>query len=153
MQRVRWKCSPLLQHQFDYRLRTCSGSDSIMPSAAEFDRALDRALAVYSPGDLFTDPMLARRRVLPVSRPGDHDSAGGFGIRSRVDLMPRAFLSLGCARAHARAHAHRTRAHAHTHAHACSHVCSLFASMSRFFALLVPLDSCCAKCPVLVNTP
>ena len=83
-----------LQHQFDYRLRTCSGSDSIMPSAAEFDRALDRALAVYSPGDLFTDPMLARRRVLPVSRPGAHDRAGGFGIRSRVDLMPRAFA--GC---------------------------------------------------------
>ena len=45
------------------------------------------------------------------------------------------------ARARARART-RTRAHAHTHAHACSHVCSLFASMSRFFALLVPLDSC-----------
>ena len=39
-----------LQHQFDYRLRTCWGSDLITPSTAKFDRALDRAVAVYSPG-------------------------------------------------------------------------------------------------------
>ena len=80
--------------QFDYRLRTCWGSDLITPSTAKFDRTLDRAVAVYSPGDLFTGPLLARRRVLPVSQPGDHNCAGGFGIRSRLDLMARAFA--GC---------------------------------------------------------
>jgi hypothetical protein len=72
----------------------CWGSDLITPSTAKFDRTLDRAVAVYSPGDLLTGPLLERRRVLPVSQPGDHNCAGGFGIRSRLDLMARAFA--GC---------------------------------------------------------
>ena len=70
------------------------GSDLIAPSAAEFDRALDRAVAAYTPDDAFTDPLLARRRVLPVSRPGAGDCVGGLGIRRRLDLMPCAFV--GC---------------------------------------------------------
>ena len=73
-----------LQHLWDYRMRCASGSDAILPATASFDRAIDRALAVYVPAAAFDD-LLRRRTRLP-------GRDRGLGIRCRVWLYPSAFL-------------------------------------------------------------
>ena len=107
--------------------------------------------------------------------PSEHDAADAGGVAAVFDFGDAARMAaefapvLGGAPAGQRRHwaaraRTRTRSHTHTRASApaCSHLltCLLaFASMSRSFALLVPLTyftyfcQCCALTPVLVNTP
>ena len=41
-----------LSSVWDYRLRTASGSDAVLPTTAELDRVLERAMRVYVGGDV-----------------------------------------------------------------------------------------------------
>ena len=130
------------------------------PSSAAAGAAPPRSpgLASGCPGRTYV-------RTYDLAGGDDHDAADAGGAAAGFDFGDAARMAaefapiLGGApagqrrhRAHARSHAHartptHARAHARTHAHACSHVYSLFASMSRFFALLVPLHSSCLSRP------